>query len=916
VYIVALGGFGAKIIRLMYDLSLRPPPSMLEKLGIRDEARKDILMPNGEVQVIDMAFETDKHQYLIQEYDLNIGDHIKIIEFPPNEYDYDIIFKKTQILGYHNIARYWITTRDVISNLGPKQGVKRYRPLARYFVSLVANEIRNAIIDDYQEDFNMQPTINLFLASAGGGFGAGSLLTISSIAKMEGAPGTKNVLFLHLPIGSRYRLPINDTPFGEKNAYASMGMTILELMYVKELDSLGRPYKDNLTEFISRSMGLTREKEFTIKSFDSIIVSGMANLGPATNIEEEFELHDERFATIIMSTIAGLRSVGETIPIPILEDNPHVNAYLNSVFKIFREKDLPVTLAYPLEVYGIKYVNLNKKKVNELSTKLMKTIEAKESIEEELKTITNIINEKINELNGLYNRKNELLKEKAKIDEIEREDLKKVIREKIDKPELVNGINELEVKCSSIKQLIDQKLLGHASLLQGILNTRNRKQLSNARVIANDIAIGSGSLFTEVDQALKILDFLYTALPERIRKMEELDPIKGVVYLRLLDYLIIILHDLNSKLSAFKESISNIIADVQKFKRPIFCGPPCDIEKSLKGLPSKLTVIIERLNNMEQSLIDLRDHLEESVDFYKESLRKEVEKIEKKIVKLIKENRELEKEKINKEKKLYEVNNNLTANALEFIDNFISLFNKVGAMHIDLATRENIVKEITQNPQTFNKLKELLMRNEIRRLFESIEKSIDMLSEISNVAGEQLKISIVNALIDNIDNSITLTIDSPEMFAKAFNIDDPEVISKIDVKQYYIIYTPDNKELARAIRDRMQKVGKVSETEVVSDKSSFIGIIVKRLNVPLISIKEIRESIKHALSEHTNIVIDCNGETHESVISVYNISECTKRVKEYRGLEFSTLDFRSDNFKAFLDKVKEVITDYEKTLGI
>ena len=920
VYIVSLGGVGANITRIMYDTDIRPLPSILEKLGIRYIDEPYRLMPNSETQIIDMAYEKESHEYLKNKYKLLEGDHIKILTLNSEEYKPQTIFRKTQNIGYNNLQRYWILSSDIIDSLGPRQGVKRYRPLARYFTSLIARDIRATIRDDYEHDFNNQPTVNIFITSAGGGFGSGSLLTIASIAKYEANQQSRNVLVLHLPVGSRYRLPLEDTPFGEENAYASMGMTLLELMYLHELKLNNKRYIDKLTKFISRELGLREDTSFYLQPFDMIILSGMRNLGSYAGIEDEFQAHDENLATIIMSIIAGFRS-GEKEPISILEDNQTVSRYNSHIRIAIRSKGIPLSLLYPLEIYGIKYIKLNKEEVREISQQLKDILSKKDKIQDKISMLQERLNSIDSEIEKMQQEKRALEQEKIKIDTIDTVRKLDKLLDITDGGELRSNIKTMLRYVGNIKDEYNKfvqnmkQVNGMLGIISGMILVSKQK-LKDAINTMNMILSQIGGIEQSITTIRSSVSEIYARLPPRIRDKKEKDIIIVLTYKVILSKILDYIDEIVTKQSNIENYINELETSASRYKGIIICGAACDLIKKLHDLKSRIAGNNKsELMRYREMISDIKAYLDETSRSYRNMLQNQINELDMNIQDKLKERDSIKSELNNANEELANINNELSKAVMMFVANYVDLYKKLG-VHIDGDSM--LVSDIVNDPTRLDMLKKMLIDENLRKTFESIDASIGAFSQISNIAGEQLRSSIQNALKEGIDSSITLSLDSGDDIRKGFDIDNSDIASIIDQRQYYVVYTSDNRELAKNLVDKLGEYAggqrTINSVEVVSDRSSFIGVIVKRINIPMIAVKEVREVIKHALTKKPTTVVEC-GEHHDRFITRDEVSNCMKSVEEYVGLKFATLDVISNDFLNFLDRVKETIEDYERRTG-
>ena len=916
---MGLGGVGAKIIKEMYEVNVRPPPAILEQLGIQPIKHKNKIAPNVEVQIIDMAYmDEEKKIYdkLINNYDFVFGDHIRILMLPEHEYRADTILGNSIVYGYKPIRRYWKIADNVIRNLGPRKGVKRYRPLARYFVTNVIDTINQTIRDDIIHDFNRKPPdVALFIASSGGGFGSGSFSTIASLIKEEYDSTT--ALFLHLPLFTRYSLPSEDAPFGHSDALASVGITLLELMYLYELSQDGKSYEDGLTKNAAQILNLS--SGFRLRPIDYIVLSGMTGISkmhPAiASIKEEFDKHDEVFARIILATISGFVKRGGQL-IQILQDNPKIHTYKAQVvdqLKIKRKKESNseqqgqekglVSIAMPVDVYSAGYIELPKKKVREVARNVQELSRQRCETENRIKDIEEKLDKLASELNRLAMRKGEYNKELERLRKISTEtDIEELVASMPNAKQILEGLNDLENNSAKFK-LISEIIINAISGIHGVI-IADKKGVAQALDLLSSKDFGEkiGQLQTYainvINQARNIISIIAPDLTSSYNAGQKTAIQEACTKKRLLDEISSYINKVKETINTLSDSLGKIETVAMKYRGKVLCGKPCKLSKIIKRLGDSFSGILSESTNIISWINTVLRDLDEYIKGYERNLLENINAIDANIKDIKNKVNEAEKEKELLEERLKNLNHELSSNIAIFIHNYVKMFETIGAVSLENVNIQGLVKNVLLSSNIQEKIMEIIENN--LESISSIKGAIDLVSQLSNVAASQLWNSIADSVIQRADAQ-TLTIDRVIYFAKKFGLSE-DITSYSSVAEYYVLYTDDNRELAKQLIERLQgKAKSVQQSELTSEAYSFIAVIKKQMNVPIIAIKEAREAIKKALEKITIFV--CKDS--EKGLNCDNV------VEEFRGLRFTTLDPESPEFLEFLEGVKKSIESYE-----
>ncbi len=910
IYLIATGKVGSKISKNLITLGIRPPKGIYEELS---EYKKPYNLPI-EIQMIDMARETFIDELVNKGLIIN-NDHFIQLVFSGDYYKPDILFRTSQYYKYYNLIKYWNRVRSITAYLGPGKGVQRFRPLSRLFTSLKVRELADKIREDYSEDLKMFSDItNVFITSAGGGFGSGSLTTIAALTKhIAQTKKTANVLFANIPLYTRYRIPIEELPYQSHELLkAAVGMFFLELMYLEKLWSAGQKgYKDRLTEKIATDeLNLQDPSGFKLYHFDEVVLTGLTNVN-GNDINEVFDNHDEK-AAMILAFYLSAYDRGKLQP---LRDNKRSNNFISNIVNALIGSRLPPSLLMPVHVIGTRYLVLLKSDITDISKKVNELVEKSDELVKKAR-------EAEDELNNLRQEKE---KEEKKLEEArarlaEIESAEKIVE--IDKIVRIlqdtYNYSSQTLGLHAVIQKNAQDALKHLDNLNNLLNYAkslikkgNKKDYSTVMEQYEQIIEEYSS---QVHSRISTLSSNTKPILEEFERknLDKLDIIERIYILKFIKYIRNQWDVLAPKLEEIKQINTEIESHAGE-DCSLFNRKPCKVRARAHSIKEDIDKDIITVHSNIDILAGLSEQLNKSVQEIKQSTVSHIESLKGKLntiqSRIHQKSEELESIRLEQRKVAEELKNDVAS----FVAKLLGLFTIDGQSIIDSSTRTSILRTLLANK---DKLVKLLNYKE--RLY-SISGVIDALSEVlgEDRVKQQLLTSISEALkisageFDSSHHTLTLPPDGKEavrnFVAKVAGEDKAKAIEETlrDAfnKQFFVIYTTDNEELVKDLTRGSNRV----LIPLESSNTSLIGVIEWISNVPLVSIKEVRDSLKAALHQVKHNVFDVDPTKFYHSDEELQLKEATEPL----GLMFSVFDIFDEKFRDFLEQVNQALQQYE-----
>lgn len=883
-YVVGLGYVGSKIVKNLVEIS----GGKYQRTGLVIERP----IENTELQIIDMGVEDESTrrvlEKLIMEHGFVTDDQIYEVVIDEKYYKRDAM--RLARNDFTALRRYYsMFVEPILAYLGPGKGVQRYRPLARHFITRrdSIGMMRRYLEDDVRVDLRVgvEPKESIrvvYVLSAGGGFGSGSLIEINTLlSRLLEANGLNYITkaVLNIPAGLEYfKLEPEQTPIvdGERGSLASSAALLLELLYLHggliRRGPSRRRYEDALLKLTMDYAGIKLDG---LRGVDEIIVSTFAGI-PGSGADEVFELHDTEMGRFLYPETRA--ELGQ------LRENIH-NQFSNYMAEVAgRVTDFAKELLIPVTVVGAFSIQVSPERAKGLIEEIKALSEKIKKLEEERKRLDQQIKQQ-SDLQEALEREQRV--KMGEIDEISKERIRTSAIEEIRRIEAVGRSISTDL-IPAMKRTVDKV---RDDVVTG-LNVDPRGALEAVRTLSTVVsdALNKREVADLKNEFQSRMSKIKETLGKQdLNKSDIVDLVKNVLILEIA----------YSALTYYKNELEGIKKDkintTKEAARPgyldrLFNKHKCNVHRLLGDISERISkgiqslVLATALNDADNMIKKAWSKHEE----FENTLRKEIGNIADRIKSAEKRKKELEDDlsKVNSE--LAEAEHTLKgkyrdlsrvlltdiqrycANLLEHIDieKFVDVLRRKGIEHIGVSTVLEAIKEMNERLAN-NVMGTIKQRMHGLSYFAYIE--VEDANKLGKILGMEKKI---------IEDTFS--------------------------EERYVVASSDNERLAKELAGSLIPEEKLEERcFIIKDaKTSFITYVKRKLVIPL-QVREIREALR-AFFEEVDRYIETKGEGQEG--------GGLTRVKEYRGLAYMTLDVESKDIIEYLERVKESLDKFEGEL--